>query len=368
MPELLNLIVDLREPFAIAWQPGVQISTPGPADDRTLAWIDDAFGGAWSSESLAGTTVVARRAGAPVGFATFEPINLKYAWLQGLASETGVGVFGPLGVAEGERERGLGSLLARLALNGLRERGYSRALVPAVGDESLVRFYANSVGARIVERFERSELLRPSRRTLVMASGNGSNFQAVLDASQAGTLPIDVVGLVSNDPRAYAVERASDAGLDAVSVVAWNRTAETRADYDARLLSAARAYSPDLVLLLGWMHLLDDAFVRAFPEMLNLHPAFLPLDPADDDVVMPDGARIPAFRGPRAVREALAAGSRWVGATLHRVTPVTDRGPVMTRRPLVVLPEEDESALMPRVHEIERSVVPSGVKRWLYER
>jgi phosphoribosylglycinamide formyltransferase-1 len=116
------------------------------------------------------------------------------------------------------------------------------------------------------------------------------------------------------------------------------------------------------------MHLLPVSFVRAFPELMNLHPAFLPLDPRRDDVVMPDGTAIPAFRGPRAVRDALAGSSRWVGATLHRVTGETDRGPVMARKPLRVRDGESEEELMERVHEIERGVVRAGVTRWLYER
>ena len=62
---------------------------------------------------------------------------------------------------------------------------------------------------------------------------------------------------------------------------------------------------PDLVLLLGWMHLLSDGFVATFPELINLHPAFLPLDPQRDDVVFPDGAQTAAFRGAYAVRDAL---------------------------------------------------------------
>ena len=136
--------------------------------------------------------------------------------------------------------------------------------------------------------------------------------------------------------RAYAIERARAAGVAGVHVVEWRRKEEMRAQYDERLLEAVRSERPDLVLLLGWMHLLSDAFVAAFPEMLNLHPAFLPLDPSCDDVGLPDGTRIAAFRGPRAVHDALAAGSRWVGATVHRVTPATDRGPVLARKPLRV--------------------------------
>ncbi len=143
---------------------------------------------------------------------------------------------------------------------------------------------------------------------------------------------------------------------------------ESRAEYDARLFAAAKTFEPDLILMLGWMHLLADSFVATFPELLNLHPAFLPLDAGRDDVALPDGSRISAFRGARAVRDALKASSRWAGATLHRVTAATDRGPVMARKPLRVTAAEDEGQLMERVHEIERGVVRAGATRWLYER
>ncbi|HTX59045.1 MAG TPA: formyltransferase family protein, partial [Verrucomicrobiae bacterium] len=125
---------------------------------------------------------------------------------------------------------------------------------------------------------------------------------------------------------------------------------------------------PDLVLLLGWMHLLAEPFVRTFPGLLNIHPAFLPLDPARDDVVAPDGARIAAFRGARAVRDAIAAGSPWTGATLHAVTPQTDRGPVLARRPMRLSPTDDEETALARLHPLEHEVVAAGIRRWLFER
>lgn len=362
---LLNLLVDLDSSLAEP-SPGVDAAAPAAADERTLAWIDDAFGGAWSSEALAGSNLVARREGAPIGFATLDSAGPRYAWLHGLAREPGVGIFGPIGVAADARGRGIGTRLVRGALHALRERGYARALIPAVG-EGLVEFYARACGARVAERFERAALLRTSRRTLIMASGNGSNFAAVLDAARDGSLPITIAGLVCNDPSAYVLERARAAGVTRVRVVAWERAAETRAAYDARLLDAAASLQPDLVLLLGWMHLLSVPFVAAFPHLINLHPAFLPLDPQRDEVTLPDGTILPAFRGPRAVRDALDAGCRWTGATLHRVTIETDRGPVLTRKPVRVLEGEEEAQLMPRVHEIERVVVRGGVIRWLYE-
>jgi phosphoribosylglycinamide formyltransferase-1 len=366
--ELLNLVVELDRPFPNDSLPGIEVAPPARADERTLAWIDDIFGGSWSSEVNTGEVIIARRDRNPIGFAAFDPKGLRFAWLDALGREPGTGIFGPFGVAPEERNRGLGRLLLLRALDAMRARGFVRALIPAVTVERLMRYYADVCGAHVAERFEQASLYRPARRALVMASGNGSNFQAVLDASVAGALPIEVGGLISNDPHAYAVERARNAGIGSVQIVSWNRAVEDRAAYGARLLEAARSQAPDLVLLLGWMHLLGDSFVHAFPEMLNLHPSFLPLDPRRDDVVMPDGQTTAAFRGARAVRDALAASSGWVGATIHRVTGATDRGPVFARRPLRVEPGEDEEHLMVRVHELERGVVRSGVMRWLYER
>lgn len=362
MPELYNLIVDLHERCA-----GWPEHPAEAADERTLAWIDETFGGFWSSEAYAGANVVARRDGAPIGFATIAPQGLNFRWLRGAANQPSVGVFGPFGVSPEERGSGVGVDLLRGAMRALHERGHEQALICAVGSQDLIAYYADAVGALIAERYDRAALLAPPPRTLVLASGNGSNFQAVIDAVRDGTLPVQIVGLVCNNSRAKAVERARDAEIP-VQLVFWERGLEPRAAYDARLHAAVDSFAPDLVLLLGWMHLLAPEFVRAFPEMLNLHPAFLPLDPDRDVVGMPDGSEIPAFRGPRAMRDTLAAGSKWAGATVHRVTPATDRGPVFARKPMGLEPGEDEDRAMQRLHEIEHRLVVTAVTRWLFER
>ena len=372
MAELLNLVVDLDERFdAIAPPPalpGFSFEAQARADERTLAWIDEAFGGTWSGEAHAGSNALAWCDGAPIGFATYDPKGLRFRWLRGLGRERGVGIFGPFGVAEAQRRSGVGRWLLHAALAGLRRCGYSRALIPAVGSEELVRYYGRAVGAEVVERFDRDALAAPRPRTLVMASGSGTNLQAVLDGAASRKLPIDVVALVSNSERAFAIERARRAGVDAIAVLPWARKEEARASYDERLLRAVEAHHPDLILLLGWMHLLSEPFVRAFPNLLNVHPAYLPLDPARDEVGVPDGTFIPAFRGPHAVADALAAGSAWTGATVHFVTPHTDRGPVMTRKPLSVSPGEEEAHVMERLHPIEHRLVSQAILRWLYER
>ena len=375
MTEFVNLIVDLDERFddaahtralrtmAIA---GYAWDDRRGADDTTLAWVDETFGGAWSGEANAGWNVVASRDSAPVGFATYGQ-RPQYRWLRGIAREASVGIFGPFGVAPGERGCELGRALLVAALAGLRAQGSRRALIPAVSGEGLIAYYAATVGAQVIERFSLPDRSAVAPRTVLMASGNGSNVAALVERVRAGAVPIEIVVLVCDRANAYAIERARMLEVP-LRIVEWERVRETRAEYDRRLLEVVRAESPDLLLLLGWMHLLDGQFVGAFPDILNLHPAYLPLDPASDDVGLPDGTRIPAFRGANAVRDALAAGSHWIGASVHRVTTQTDRGDVLIRAPLRVEPDESNDALMARLHALEHDVVARATLRWLNER
>jgi phosphoribosylglycinamide formyltransferase-1 len=260
---------------------------------------------------------------------------------------------------------GLGAALLAAALFSLRERGYRRALIPAVGDPGLAAYLERYANARVVERFE---LVPPARRwrAAVLASGNGSNFQAVVDRVASGELPLEVRALVVNRASAFALERARQANV-AARLVAWNRRGESREAYDARILAAVAQSDPELVLLLGWMHVLPAAFVERFPELLNLHPAFLPLDPARDAVMMPDGTVLPVLRGARAVDEALEAGAGWIGASVHRVDVAVDRGEVLARAPLRVVPGEPRDALLERLHALEHRVLPAAILRWSCE-
>jgi phosphoribosylglycinamide formyltransferase-1 len=134
------------------------------------------------------------------------------------------------------------------------------------------------------------------------------------------------------------------------------------------VLHALRQTQPELVLLLGWMHVLPERFVTAFPETINIHPAFLPLDQARDQVELPDGSTSPAFRGPHAVRDALHARSSWFGATAHRVIAESDRGPVLARRPVLVAGAAGEAEVMQHVRPVEHQSLLSGIMRWVFER
>jgi phosphoribosylglycinamide formyltransferase-1 len=291
---------------------------------------------------------------------------LRFSWLHGWGTRDGVGIFGPFGVAPRARGSGLGRTLLLAALVSLRERGYRHALIPAVGGERLIAYYVRETGARVVEEFRLVDAMRRAR-VAVLASGNGTNFQAVVDAARAGTLLLDVARLIVNRADAYALRRAAAAGIPANTVV-WDRRAESRTAFDARLIAEVERSEPELVLLLGWMHVLPAAFLDRFRELLNIHPAFLPIDPSADTVTMPDGEVIPAFRGAHAVDDALSAGVGWTGATAHRVDLATDRGEVLMRAPLRLAARETKDAVMERLHPLEHRVLTGAIRRWALER
>ncbi|HZT14265.1 MAG TPA: GNAT family N-acetyltransferase, partial [Candidatus Baltobacteraceae bacterium] len=152
MHELLNLVADLsaerfgpaaraaaRERAAAA---GFELQTRSCADGAYFAWIDETFGGSWSSEAFVSKNVAAiARNGGPAGFVSYDPQGLAFSWLRGAAWQPGTGVFGPFGVAPEVRGSALGPALLVEALAALREAGYARALIPAVGSAKLVRYY-----------------------------------------------------------------------------------------------------------------------------------------------------------------------------------------------------------------------------------
>src|ERR1700736_1402116 len=320
------------------------------ADALLAAWIDLHFAPSWwSFEAAAGSAWVAERDGAIAGFAAFGARGLKFPWLRAWRDRDDVGIFGPYGVARAHRGRGIGEALLTAALCGLRASGYAFALVPAVSGKRLIAAYLRRTGASVVEDFAYDT---GRFRATILASGAGSNARSVLEHVRDGRLPLDVRAVVANDARAGALDAAREHGTAAVAVT-WDRANESRASFDARVIDVVARTEPELVLLLGWMHLLPPAFLRRFPETINLHPSVLPLDPAADRVVAPDGTVIPALRGARALRDALRAGLAWTGATMHYVTEATDRGAVMVRVPLPVGEASSEEALRDRIRPTE---------------
>ena len=355
----------LARAHADAARAGYALRRVDGADDRLAAWIDLHFAPSWwSFEAAAGSAWVAERDGEIAGFAAFGARGLKFPWLRAWRDRGDVGIFGPYGVAEKQRGTGIGEALLTAALCALGAAGFAFALIPAVGGERLIAAYMRRTGASVVDEFGYDA---GRFRATILASGAGTNARSVLERVRDGRLPLDVGAVVANDPRAGALDAAREYGVEPV-VVAWDRAHESRASFDARVIEAVARTEPDLVLLLGWMHLLPATFLRRFPETINLHPSFLPLDPAADTVVVPDGTVIAALRGAHALRDTVRARVPWTGVTVHYITEATDRGAVLVRVPVDAAGATDEEALRERIRPVEFEAVAAAIRRWTFER
>lgn len=330
-----------------------------PAEQR-LAWIDATFGGTASGEIHAGSAWFGVRDGEPAGVVGYGARGLRFRWLRAWEDERDVGILGPLKIAAVEAAPALEQALLMTALGSLRDRGFRHALLSVPGGDPRVARYGAQLGARVVERFPAAHL---AVRTTVLASGGGSNFQAVLDAADLG---LDVRALIVNRPGAYALERAKRAGVPSHLHV-WDRKTVAREHYDAELIELVARTEPELILLLGWMHVVPAGFLSRFSEAVNIHPAFLPYDAQAEETVMPDGTVIPAFRGAHAIRDALAARAPWYGATAHRVSADPDRGAILQRAPLR-LTQREEAAALAALRPTEHSVLLGAIRRVLAER
>jgi formyltetrahydrofolate-dependent phosphoribosylglycinamide formyltransferase len=178
----------------------------------------------------------------------------------------------------------------------------------------------------------------------VLVSGNGSNLQAVLDATASGRVPAEVVAVVSNRPDVFALQRADRAGVPAVHVGV--HPDEARADYDARLADVVAGFDPDIIVLAGWMRILTMSFLGWFPErVVNLHPA-LP-------------GELPGTRAiERAWDEAVAGSRTSTGVMVHLVPDEgVDVGPVLGTAPVEIHVDEGFEAFEAAVHAAEHRLL-----------
>jgi phosphoribosylglycinamide formyltransferase 1 len=180
-------------------------------------------------------------------------------------------------------------------------------------------------------------------RVAVLISGEGTNLQALMDASRAGRIAGSIAVVVSNRGAARGLDRAKGAGIPALHVPA--QRGVDRAAYDEALAAALEPYAPDLIVLAGFMRVLSPAFVARFRgRVLNVHPSLLPKYPGLDTHT-----------------QALANGDRHHGATVHFVTAELDAGPAVIQYRIPVRPEESLDSLVARVHTGEHMILPRAV-------
>jgi phosphoribosylglycinamide formyltransferase 1 len=183
-------------------------------------------------------------------------------------------------------------------------------------------------------------------RVAVLASGAGTNLQALLDDPAVGP---HVVVVISDREASGALQRAESRGVAAVYL---DPSGRSSAEYDLSTLERLRAEDVDVVCLAGFMRILTPPLVRAFEErILNVHPSLLP-----------------AFPGARAVRDALAWGAKVTGATVHLVDEEVDHGPIVLQEAVPILPGDDETSLHARIQEVEHRLFPQAVRLVLEDR
>ncbi|TMA05963.1 MAG: phosphoribosylglycinamide formyltransferase [Methanobacteriota archaeon] len=182
-------------------------------------------------------------------------------------------------------------------------------------------------------------------RVGVLASGRGTDFQSLVDARKRGDLDIDLAVLVCNVPGAPVLDRAKAAGVPAV-VVDHRPFGKDRETFEQAMLKVLRDKRVELVVFAGFMRLVSASFIRAFPDrIINIHPSLLP-----------------AFPGAHAHRDAIAAGVKVSGCTIHFVDASVDGGPIILQRAVPVHEDDTEDSLAARILEQEHIFLPLAVR------
>lgn len=178
----------------------------------------------------------------------------------------------------------------------------------------------------------------------VLISGSGSNLAALLEAADSAIAPFRIVA-VGSDTDAPGLEHAQSRGIP--TFVVSPSAFDSRSAWGEELTQTIATYSPDLVVCAGFMRILPANVVQAFsPNLINMHPALLPLYP-----------------GAHAVRDALADGAVVTGASIHVVDEGVDTGPVIAQEQVDVLPDDTESSLHERIKVVERALIVQTVTR-----
>ena len=184
------------------------------------------------------------------------------------------------------------------------------------------------------------------RRIGVLASGRGSNLQAIMDKIAAGSLPLEIAVVISDKEDAFALERAKMAGVPQVVVA--RKSCADKAEFEAKIDAALRAHDVELVVLAGFMRILSGDFVSKWQhKIVNIHPALLP-----------------SFAGLDAQGQAIRYGAKVSGCTVHFVDEGMDTGPIILQKVVPVDSNDTEESLAAKILEQEHIALPEALTLW----
>ena len=177
----------------------------------------------------------------------------------------------------------------------------------------------------------------------VMASGSGSNFEALAQAIAAGQLNATIPILIYNNPQAGVVERAQRHHVPAILLN--HRDYDSREALDQKIAETLREHAIDWVIMAGWMRIVTPTLINAFAQhIINIHPSLLP-----------------SFKGIRAIEQALASGVTITGCTVHIVTEEMDSGPVLMQSAVPILADDTPDSLHRRIQLQEHRILPGAI-------
>jgi phosphoribosylglycinamide formyltransferase-1 len=189
--------------------------------------------------------------------------------------------------------------------------------------------------------------MRAMKSIVILISGRGSNMRAIIRAAAAEKWPVRIAAVISNRPQAAGLQVAAEAGIPVIVVD--HQDYADRDAFDTALAAAIDQFTPDLLLLAGFLRILTAGFVGHYQgRMLNIHPSLLP-----------------SFPGLATHRQALSAGVKVHGATVHFVTPDLDHGPIVAQAQVPVQEDDTEATLAARVLEQEHIIYPRAVRSFI---
>ena len=177
----------------------------------------------------------------------------------------------------------------------------------------------------------------------ILASGNGSNFEAVAEAIASGKLNAKIQVLIYNNPEAKVAVRATN--WDVPTVLLNHRNFQSREDLDREIVHTMQQYQVEWVVMAGWMRIVTPVLIDAFPnQIINIHPSLLP-----------------SFKGVRAIEQALTAGVKIAGCTVHLVALEVDSGLILLQAAVPVLADDTAETLHDRIQEQEHRILPQAI-------
>jgi phosphoribosylglycinamide formyltransferase 1 len=177
----------------------------------------------------------------------------------------------------------------------------------------------------------------------VLASGNGSNLQAIIDALSARKIEAALAVVISDKEKAFALERARNANIPAVFIDP--KKFSDRESFDREVVAELKKFSVDFVVLAGFMRIISHYFLNAYPDrILNIHPSLLP-----------------DFKGAAAIKDAFQAGVKTTGVTVHFVNEELDGGAIILQEALDVTPQDTLVTLEAKIHKIEHRIYPQAI-------